>query len=153
MFNWCWAHTPATMVAKTAFIVVGRHQKHINRLIHHNKYCYVLVLDLMDYNMVFGYGFCWWQNQQWHQLVPRLSAISMAMAVHRCDRKRIAQCSMSRATPEATGRRHRATTHSVSPQRPPGQQQTKQQQKNVPKRLAILMAKAVRRYNTTRITQ
>jgi hypothetical protein len=60
---------------------------------------------------------------------------------------------MSRATLEATGCRHWATTCSVSPQRLPGQQQTKQQQKNAPKRLAILMATAMRRYNTTRIAQ
>jgi hypothetical protein len=61
---------------------------------------------------------------------------------------------MSRATPEATGGcHHRATTHSILPQRLPGQQQTKQQQKNVPKGLAILMAAAVRWYNTAHITQ
>ena len=35
----------------------------------------------------------------------------------------------------------------------PGQQQTKQQQKNIPKRLAILMDAAVRRYNTAHIAQ
>ena len=34
--------------------------------------------------------------------------------------------SMSRATPEATGRCHWATTHSVSPRWPPGGQQIKQ---------------------------
>jgi hypothetical protein len=67
--------------------------------------------------------------------------------------KCIAKCSMSRATLKATGRRHWATTHSVFPQRLPGQQQTKQRQKNVPKKLAILMATAVRRYYTARIAQ
>jgi hypothetical protein len=35
----------------------------------------------------------------------------------------------------------------------PGQQQTKQQQKNVPKRLAISMAVAVRWYNTACIAR
>jgi hypothetical protein len=77
----------------------------------------------------------------------------MATAVRRSNTDGIARCSMSRATLEATGHCHRATTCSVLPQRPPGQQQTKRQQKNVPKRLAISMAVAVRRYNTARIAQ
>jgi hypothetical protein len=77
----------------------------------------------------------------------------MAMAVRRCNTKRIAQCSMSRATPEATGHCHQAATCSVSPQWLPGQQQTKQGQKNVPKRLAILMAVTVGRYNIAHIAQ
>jgi hypothetical protein len=64
----------------------------------------------------------------------------------------IAQCGMSRATPEATGCRHRATTCSVSPQRLPGQQANKQKLTNTPKKLAVLMAAAVRRYNTARNT-
>ncbi len=63
----------------------------------------------------------------------------------------IAQWSMSRATLEATGRHHRATACSILPQRPPGQQQTKQWQKNGPTLLDILMAVVVRRYNTVRI--
>jgi hypothetical protein len=75
----------------------------------------------------------------------------MAMAVCWCDMKRIAQCSMLRATPEATGRLHWMTTCSVSPQRPPGQQANKQQSTNAPKKLAVLMAVAVRWYNTARI--
>ncbi len=58
---------------------------------------------------------------------------------------------MSRATSEATGHRHWATTHSVLPRRPSGQQANKQQSKNTPTLLAILMATAVRRYNTARI--
>ena len=37
----------------------------------------------------------------------------------------ITQCSMSRATPEATGCCHQATTQSVLPRWPPGRQQTK----------------------------
>jgi hypothetical protein len=60
---------------------------------------------------------------------------------------------MSRATSEATGRRHRATTHSVSPQWPPEQQASKQQSTNTPKKVAMLMAAAVRRYNTARIAR
>ncbi len=77
----------------------------------------------------------------------------MATAVRRSNTDGIAQCSMSRATPEATGCRHRATTGSILPQQPPGQQQTKQQQKYVPKRLAISMAAAVRRYNTAHMAR
>ena len=44
----------------------------------------------------------------------------------------IAWCSMIRASPEATGCRHRATTGFVSPWRPPGRQQTKQRCKMCP---------------------
>ena len=75
------------------------------------------------------------------------------MEVRQSDTDSIAQCGMSRATPEATGRRHWVTTHSVSPQRPPGQQSTQQQSSNTPTKLAVLMAIAMRRYNTPRIAQ
>jgi hypothetical protein len=77
----------------------------------------------------------------------------MATAVHRSNTDGIAQCGISRATPEATGRRHRATTRSVSPQQPPGQQAYKQQSKNTPAKMAILKAMAMRRYVTTRIAR
>ncbi len=77
----------------------------------------------------------------------------MAMAVRRSNIHGIARCSMSRATPEATGHRHWATTHSVLPQRPPGQQANKQQSTNTPKKLAVLMAMAMRRYVTAHIAQ
>jgi hypothetical protein len=60
---------------------------------------------------------------------------------------------MSRATPEATGRQHPATTHSVLPQRPPGQQANKQQSTNAPKKVAKLMAMAMRRYITVHIAR
>ncbi len=103
--------------------------------------------------MVLSYGYCGWQNRQWHQHVPPSLTVLMAMAVCLCKSKHIAQCSMSRATPEATGRRHRATTHSVSPQRPPGQQANKQQSTNTPTKLAVLMAMAMRRYITACIAQ
>jgi hypothetical protein len=63
----------------------------------------------------------------------------------------ITQWGMSRATPEATGRRHQATTLSVLPWQLPGWQQTKQQWKKVQTLLAILMAMAVRQYNTVHI--
>jgi len=56
---------------------------------------------------------------------PPSRPITMAMAVRRCHMECIAQCSMTRASPEATGRRHWATTCSVLPQRPPERQQTK----------------------------
>ncbi len=60
---------------------------------------------------------------------------------------------MSRATPEATGHHHWATTRYVLPQRPPGQQANKQQSTNTPKKVAILMAMAMRRYVTARIAR
>ncbi len=77
----------------------------------------------------------------------------MAMAVCRCDAKHISQCSMSRATLEATGRRHQAATHSVLPQRPPGQQANKQESPNTPTKLAVLMVMAMRQYVTASIAQ
>ncbi len=65
----------------------------------------------------------------------------------------IAQCGMSRATPEATGLRHWVTTCSVSPQQPPGQQANKQQSTNALKKVAVLMAMATRRYVTVHIAR
>jgi hypothetical protein len=73
--------------------------------------------------------------------------------VRQSDTDSIAQCSMSRATPEATGHRHWATTCYILPQRLPGQQANKQQSTNTPKKVAILMAMAMRWYVTTRIAQ
>jgi hypothetical protein len=55
---------------------------------------------------------------------PHPPAISITMAVCRCNTKHIAQCNMPRAT-SATGRRHRATTHYILAQWPPGRQSTK----------------------------
>ncbi len=104
--------------------------------------------------MLFSYTYCWWQNQQWQTNAPCLPAILMAMAVHRSDTDGIARCGMSRATPEATGHHHhRVTTHYVSPQRPPGQQANKQQSTNTPKKVAVLMAMAMRRYVTACIAR
>jgi hypothetical protein len=101
--------------------------------------------------MVLGYDYSK-QKRQWGQTnAPHLPALSMATAVRRSDTDSIARCSMSTATQEATGRRHRATTCSVSPQQPPGQQTYKQQSTNKPAKLAILMAMALRRYVTARI--
>jgi hypothetical protein len=96
--------------------------------------------------MVFSYGYCQWQNWRLHQHVPQLLAVLMAMAVRLCNTKHIAQCSMSRATLEATGRQHRATNCSVLPQQPPGQQANEQQSTNTPTKLAVLMAMVMRRY-------
>ncbi len=143
MFNWCWLVCRQQWWPKRHPLLSADTQNIVIGSLNYNKYCYVLVLVLMDHNMFFGYGYCRWQNQQWHQHDPPLLAILMAMAVCRCNRKCISQCSMSRATLEAAGRRHWATTHSIWPQRPPWQQQTKRRQKNVIKRLAILMAAAV----------
>jgi hypothetical protein len=75
----------------------------------------------------------------------------MATAVRQSNTDGIARCGMSRATLEATGCRHWATTCSVLPQQPPEQQANKQQSTNTPKKVAMLMAAAMRRYNTARI--
>ncbi len=103
--------------------------------------------------MLFSYSYCRWQNQQWRMNAPRLPAISMVMAVRLSNTDGIAQCGMSRATPEATRRCHCVTTCYVSPQRPPGQQANKQQSTNTPKKVAVLMAMAMRRYVTARIAR
>jgi hypothetical protein len=107
----------------------------------------------MDHNMVLGYDYSK-QKRRWRRTnAPHLPAILMAMAVRRSNTDGIAQCSMSMATPEATGRRHRATTCSVSPQQPPGQQAYKKQSTNTPAKLAILMAMAMHQYVTAHIAQ
>ncbi len=103
--------------------------------------------------MFFRYSYGLWWNWWWHQNVPPSRPILKALRMRRCYAACIAQRSMSRATPEATGRRHRVTTHSVEPWQPPGRQQTKQRWKNAPTLLAILMAMAVRRYITARIAR
>jgi hypothetical protein len=77
----------------------------------------------------------------------------MAMAVRQSDTDGIAQCGMSRATPEATGCWHWGTTCSVLPQRSPEQQANKQQSTNTPKNMAMLIAAAVRQYNTAHTTR
>ena len=50
---------------------------------------------------------------------PPLRANLMAMTMRRCDDKRIAQCSMSRATLEATGCLHWASIRPISLRRTP----------------------------------
>ncbi len=103
--------------------------------------------------MLFSYGYGQWHNRRWRTNAPPLPAFLMATAVRRSNTDGIAQCGMSRATLDSTGRRHRATTCSVSPQRPPGQQANKQQSTNTPKKVAVLMAMAMRRYVTACIAQ
>jgi len=50
---------------------------------------------------------------------PPLRAISMAMRIKRYGAERIAQYGRSRATLDATGRRHRASIHPVLPRQTP----------------------------------
>ncbi len=90
----------------------------------------------------------WW----WRTNAPHPPAVLIATAVRRSNTDGIARCGMSRATPEATVRWHPATTHSVLPQRPSGQQANKQQSTKTPKKLATLMAMAMRWYVTAHIT-
>jgi hypothetical protein len=65
----------------------------------------------------------------------------------------IVQCNVSRATMEATGHQHQATTCSVLPQQLSGQQAYKQQSTNTHVKMAILMAMAMPRYITARIAR
>jgi hypothetical protein len=103
--------------------------------------------------MVLGYDYSnqkrWWRQTN----APHPPAVLMATAERRSNTDGIAQCGMSRATPETTGHRHRATTHPVSPQWPPGQQANKQQSTNTPRKQAILMAVAMRQYVTAQIAR
>ncbi len=98
--------------------------------------------------MVLGYDYSrqkrWWRQKD----APHPPAISMATAVRWSNTDSIARCGMSRATLEATGCRHRATTCFVLPQQLPGQQAYKQQSRITPAKLAILMAMAMCRYVT-----
>ncbi len=103
--------------------------------------------------MLFSYGYGQWQNQRWHQNAPPSQPISKALRMRRSNTDGVARCVMSKATLEATGRHHQATTCSVSPQWLPEQQANKQQSTNTPKKVAMLMAVAVCRYNTVHIAQ
>ncbi len=112
-----------------------------------------MLFILSGHNMVLGYNYSkqkrWWRQTN----APHPPAVLMATAVRRCNTDGIAQCGMSRATLEATGCQHWATTRSVLPQRLPGQQAYKQQSTNTPAKLAISMAMAMRRYVTGRIAR
>jgi hypothetical protein len=103
--------------------------------------------------MVLGYDYSKQKRQWWRTNAPHLPAVLMATAVRQSNTDGIAQYGMSRATPEATGCQHRATTCSVLPQQPQGQQAYKQLSTNTPAKLAILMAMAMHRYVTARIAQ
>ncbi len=103
--------------------------------------------------MLFSYGYGRWKKRQWHQNAPPLRPILKAVRMRRSNTDGIAQCGMSGATPEATGRQHWATTCSVLPQQLPEQQAYKQQSANTPAKMAILMAMAMRRYVTACIPQ
>ncbi len=103
--------------------------------------------------MLFSFGYGQWHNYQWHQNAPPSQPVSKALRMRRSDTDGIAQCGMSRATLEATGCCHRATTCSVLPQWPPEQQANIQQSTNTPKKVAMLMAAVVCQYNTACITQ
>ncbi len=103
--------------------------------------------------MILGYDYSK-QKRRWRQTnAPHLPAVLMATVVRRSNTDGIAQCCMSTATLEATGCQHWATTCSVLPQQPPGQQTYKQQSTNTPAKLAILMAMAMHGYVTARITR
>ena len=93
--------------------------------------------------MVLGYDYSNQKRRWWGMNAPHLPAVLMATAVCRSNTDGIAQCGMSRATLEATGCWHRATTCSVLPQWPPGQQGNKQQSTNTPRKQAVLMAMAM----------
>ncbi len=103
--------------------------------------------------MLFSYGYGQWQNQQLHQNAPPSQPVLKALRMRRSNTDGIAWCGMFRATLEATGCRHWAITHSVLPQWLPEQQANKQQSTNTPKKVAMLMAAAVRWYNTACIAQ
>ncbi len=79
----------------------------------------------MDHNMVLSYDYSNRNRRRQRTNAPPSRAILMAMAVRRCHTERVARCSMTRASLEATGCRHWATTCSVLPRRPPGRQQMK----------------------------
>ena len=103
--------------------------------------------------MVLGYNYSK-QKRRWRQTnAPHLPAVSIAMAVRQSNTDGIAQCCMSRATREATGCRHQATSCSILPQRPPGQQANKQQSTNDSKKEAKSMAMGMCRYVTAHIAR
>ena len=101
--------------------------------------------------MVLSYNYSNRNRQQWRTNAPPLRAICMVMAVRRCNTERIAQCSMTNASPEATGRRHRATTRSISPRPLPEAARAiiiTTMMQHVPTLLAVLMAIAMQLYYT-----
>ncbi len=108
---------------------------------------------LIDHNMVLGYDYSNQKRQCWQTNAPHPLAVLMATAVRRSNTDCIARCGMSRAIPEATGRRHQATTHSLLPQQLPGQQENKEQSSNTPRKQAVLMDMAMQQYVTAQIAR
>ncbi len=153
MFNWCWLVRRRQWWPKQHPSSSADAQNIVIDTLYYNKYCYVLVLVYIDYNMLFSYGYGQVQNQWWWTNAPPLRPISKALRMCRSDTDGITRCGMSRATPEATGCRHRVTTCSVLPQQPQGQQANKQQSTNAPKKVAVLMTMATRRYVTLHIAR
>ncbi len=103
--------------------------------------------------MVLGYDYSNQKRRWWQTNAPHPPAVLMATAERWSDTDGIDPCGMSRATLEATGCWHWATTCSVLPHQPPGQQANKQQSTNTPRKQAVLMAMAMHRYVTARIPQ
>ena len=66
--------------------------------------------------MLFSHGYGQGRNQFCQKNTPPLLAILVSMRRCGCNAVHIDQCSMSTATPEASGCHHRATNHSVLPQ-------------------------------------
>ena len=81
----------------------------------------------MDHIMVLSYDYAKQKRRRRWTNTPLMQAISMAVWMCWSSSCGIAQCSMTRASPEATGCRHWATTCSILPRRPPGWQQMKRQ--------------------------
>jgi hypothetical protein len=104
--------------------------------------------------MVLGYDYSK-QNRWWRQTnAPHPLPVLVATLVRRSNTDGISTlCGMSMATLKATGHRHQATTCSVLPQQPPGQQANKQQSTNTPTKLAVLMAMVMRQYKTANVAQ
>jgi len=103
--------------------------------------------------MVLSYDYSSQIRRRQQTNAPPSRAKSMAMAVRRWDTERIAQCSITGVSPEATGRCHRATTRSVSPCGRQGDNQPNNNGTHVPTLLAVLIAIAMRWYDTARIAR
>ncbi len=109
------------MVAETASIIDGGHPNNTNMLIAHNTLINKLVTRLyfiLTITWYLAYVVCTHRIDN-KKVGPALRAILMAMTMRRCGAERIDQCSMSRATLEATGRRHQAIIRPVLPRRTP----------------------------------
>ncbi len=110
-----------------------------------------MALVYIGYYIVFIYVYIKQKRPQQQTNVPPSQAIFMAMQMRWSNTRSIAQCSMSKAILDATGRHHWATTQSVLPQQLPGLQANKLRWKHTPTLLAISMAMAVLQYITTHI--